>query len=1263
MSINEDNHTQLDVLITKNTISVSGDTPSPCRLNPYYQDKLIKEGFLPANELIAYGYELFNNIFSTEKRIGYINKTLSDLKDDERFTIAIMSDDSDIHNIPFEILNNSRKEDDFLLKRGNISIVRDMPALDKRVIPAVPPIRILILLSLPLKTYEANPIDPLKELHVIYKALSEYIDSGVVEIDVEEKVNIPVVRERLLKGHYHIVHFIGHGSEGGFLVIEDEGDNKQEKLLTAEEMKNLFKGSNVSLFYFDACETAKASPYTPSLAQHIYSGIKDSYIIANLASVRDDLATEATGLIYKSLFGDGLLDNTLNSVRVRLNTDWWKPVIFCNPQKRIFNLSKGVEKKHLKRVIYRPPRTIKNYVYRYGIVREASSKIEGGSNHLALHGIGGAGKSTMAVYLSEFFDARFRHIVFIDLKKEKVKSPEDIISIILREFGIEGIIDTKEYNGLHLIKQWRLLNETINDRWLIILDNLEVIQDENGIIIDGFQRFIEEILNTVRVFTIFTSRLKPLFTQRKGLEHILDIGEYTDGEISFLLRDTDDERRIFFIKNHNAINGIFGNHPLSLSLILEKSDLTIANIFEEGDMKETLEFYKKYLEKYRHETEILFCLKYPVSRIFLNKLFGEGFILLLTERLRILKCNNNHYIPYRVITSYFQGAFKIEDLSILKVILMEKFPDFSKDNAGLSFLDLMNILNILNDYYEKTGDSSVEEHITNMFNGLASIEDIKRNLPENFLKSITKLLNKESHRDTEKAALTCHNLASIYEAKGEYDKAIEFYNKALKINEVKLGLDHPDTAATYNNLAGVYRAKGDYDRAIEFSKKALKIYDEKLGLDHPDAATTYNNLAGVYKAKGEYERAIEFYEKVLKIQEEKLGLDNPDTVTTYNNLALVYEAKGEYDKAIGFYEKAIQIQELKLGLGHPSTATTSHNLALVYSAKGEYEIAIKLHKKALKIKEAKLGLGHPDIANSYNNIATVYYAKEEYDKAIEFYEKALKIRESKLGLDHPNTANTYNNLGLVYYTKGELEKATKFYEKALKIHESKLGLEHPMTATSYNNLAGVYYAKGALEKATEFYEKSLKICESKLGLEHPNTTITYNNLAGIYHAKGDSERAIEFYEKALKIRESKLGLDHPDTADNCNNLALVYHAKGEYGKAIDFYEKSLKIYERGKSYMRIFLTLPFLIDSFSHLQPIDYSRIGVYLCDFLELFEIFRDKKDEIVFYVINFFIQNKTFERIAPDRLKDSIIHDLSKRRLDNFFNLIQSASPLFSR
>ena len=37
-----------------------------------------------------------------------------------------------------------------------------------------------------------------------------------------------------------------------------------------------------------------------------------------------------------------------------------------------------------------------------------------------------------------------------------------------------------------------------------------------------------------------------------------------------------------------------------------------------------------------------------------------------------------------------------------------------------------------------------------------------------------------------------NNLGSTYDSKGEYDKAIEYYTKALNIRQKVLGNDHPN---------------------------------------------------------------------------------------------------------------------------------------------------------------------------------------------------------------------------------------------------------------------------------------------------------------------------------------------------------------------------------------------------------------------------------------------------------------------------------------
>jgi tetratricopeptide (TPR) repeat protein len=48
--------------------------------------------------------------------------------------------------------------------------------------------------------------------------------------------------------------------------------------------------------------------------------------------------------------------------------------------------------------------------------------------------------------------------------------------------------------------------------------------------------------------------------------------------------------------------------------------------------------------------------------------------------------------------------------------------------------------------------------------------------------------------------------------KGDYDGALEKYEKALAIVEAVLGKDHPTTATIYNNLALVWKRNGDYER-------------------------------------------------------------------------------------------------------------------------------------------------------------------------------------------------------------------------------------------------------------------------------------------------------------------------------------------------------------------------------------------------------------------------------------------------------------------
>ena len=239
--------------------------------------------------------------------------------------------------------------------------------------------------------------------------------------------------------------------------------------------------------------------------------------------------------------------------------------------------------------------------------------------------------------------------------------------------------------------------------------------------------------------------------------------------------------------------------------------------------------------------------------------------------------------------------------------------------------------------------------------------------------------------------------------------------------------------------------QGNYESALEWFQKALRIRERILGTGHPDTASTYHNIADVYWAQGNYNSALNWYQKALCIRERVLGTDHPDTTTAYNDIAVVYYELRDYDSALEWFQKALRIREHILGTEHPYTATTYHNIGQIYHEQGNYDSALKWCQKALRIRERVLGTEHPDTATTYNSIALIYDAQGDYDSALEWFQKALRIFERILGTEHPSTATIYHNIGTLYFEQGDFREAVSWLEKALAIRMKVLGLEHPNT--------------------------------------------------------------------------------------------------------------------------------------------------------------------------------------------------------------------------
>ena len=303
------------------------------------------------------------------------------------------------------------------------------------------------------------------------------------------------------------------------------------------------------------------------------------------------------------------------------------------------------------------------------------------------------------------------------------------------------------------------------------------------------------------------------------------------------------------------------------------------------------------------------------------------------------------------------------------------------------------------------------------------------------------LLNEVVASGMQQSAEASYQLGLLAQDRVDYEKAWKALTRAAELA--------PDNALYLNKAGMMALTLARYDKAIEYFNKALAIDLKTLGSEHNDVARDWNNLGAAWQTKGEYDKAIEYLDKALASDLKTYGPDYPKVAIRWNNLGAAWQTKGEYDKAIGYYEKALASDLKTFGPEHPSVAKSWNNLGLAWDEKGEHDKAIEYLEKALASVLKTLGPEHPNVARSWNNLGSVWQDKGEVDKAIEYLEKALASVLKTFGPEHPSVANSWNNLGVAWRNKGDTGKAREYFNKALAVVK-KTGLEHRVRLVENN---------------------------------------------------------------------------------------------------------------------------------------------------------------------------------------------------------------------
>lgn len=204
-------------------------------------------------------------------------------------------------------------------------------------------------------------------------------------------------------------------------------------------------------------------------------------------------------------------------------------------------------------------------------------------------------------------------------------------------------------------------------------------------------------------------------------------------------------------------------------------------------------------------------------------------------------------------------------------------------------------------------------------------------------------------------AYALNTQAVSFTYRGQNEKAIEYFNKSLKLREEVNDL--PGIASSLKNISSLYRSIGDYDKAIDYSLKSLQLY-EKLG-NKKGIASVLNNLSTIYLDKNEFQKSIDYLNKGLKISEQ-LG-EKETMAISYNNLGIILNTQGDAASAINYYMKGLKLYEELGQLKGQSDIFL--NIGALYTAQGITEKALEYNQKSLDIAR-KIELPH-NIANCF----------------------------------------------------------------------------------------------------------------------------------------------------------------------------------------------------------------------------------------------------------------------------------------------------------
>jgi CHAT domain-containing protein len=563
---------------------------------------------------------------------------------------------------------------------------------------------------------------------------------------------------------------------------------------------------------------------------------------------------------------------------------------------------------------------------------------------------------------------------------------------------------------------------------------------------------------------------------------------------------TNHESRIHLLQQMYETSIAQDNYKLSLELGNE-----LVKTVEKIQGKNSLNYYYAQLQLASYYTS--YTSNFKKADSLLQDNFYKGVVKLIVPENKVYTEFLNQLATFYVLTDRYDSA----KIQIDKAILITKTEygesnvryaaelnklikfEILQGNYNDAYKNIVQMLAIFDKNKDKTFETKYAEALETAANYYATL-----GLYSSAQEALAKAIRLRSRTNASIAnSEAIDELAFLYIKMNKYDIAEAMLQEAVKLRLERYGEKSRFLINPYNQLSRLFLIEGEYTKAADFAEKALKLSNDLFGENSLQNVESVIILAEYNAAIGDFEKAkIDITQAIAK-QESILGKEHVKLAASLTQYAMAkFLNKEPYNEIEKIFKDAQQLIAKNIGTDNPIYAESLKNLALVHTESQKYSEAMTELQDAQNIWQKTYktpnSLQNAEIQTLIGDIQT---RQNQFSKAAIQYNAALKIIASQFSKKHPTYTNILTRLARMYYIAGDLEKSEKYIEQALT--QYKLYIKEFFTALSDREKSKYW---GKIRNDFEFYNNLiLKKARTKpmlLGKLYDNILLTKTLLVG-----------------------------------------------------------------------------------------------------------------------------------------------------------------------